>query len=187
MTAFRLSWFSQDPVFLEDLWNNIISLRTNLDARVQEIGGICTVVSAITGTISGVHKAGQQRRVYPGVAYWIVIKDSAFSERMLFNHMNTNKAGATMKLLLQPYQQDEKHLCNALCAALKDNIDGCVRRLVNRASEVKPDPEGAEVQHPIMKVFVVNNPAEMDRFQQAQVDFRSVRFHMSLGAWESLE
>ena len=174
VSAFRLSWFGQSTEHLSIVWDQVVPLRDQLDQKMKEIGGVIYFVSAITATTSGKKKDAptQKRLVFPGVAYWLVSLAN-FSERDLFNHMQNNGLGATMKLLLQPFQQTEKDLANGLFQVLKDNMEGCVRKMINCGNQGVP-PGSCQ----IAKVFQCRE--DLSGLSLARDTLTGLRFNVEL-------
>ena len=168
VAAFRLIWFGQDSQYLQDTWSHIVSLRTQIDQLVlAQADTMPFVISAITATqsakLKGTSSGGSsQYRVYPAVSYFIVTENSGLKESDLFNQMQANRFGATMKLMLQPYQQDEKNIINELFHVVKDNAEGCVRRHVDISAQAHPQYQ--EGKYPIVIVYV----KEGERSQHVQ-------------------
>ena len=177
VSAFRMSWFSQESDFLQKIWDEIVHLRVKLDCMVTNIPGVDVCVSAITATKSGLRKTQDpaERKIYPGVSYWIVTPDTGFNERDLFNRMQANPFGATMKLLLQPYQSSKKDVCTALYGVVKDNMEGCVRRMVDMSAIQSLGQQPG--QYPVVKAFAMNEQ-HVEKLNEAQVHLKTARFDM---------
>ena len=128
--------------YLETVWNHMVKLQSELDALVKQVPGVLLAVSAITATKTTKRKGQEvdtightkpQYNVYPGVGYWIVSDESEADDRNLFNIMQNNPVGATLKLLIQPYQQTQDTISNILFSVVKDNNHGYVRRKLGNA------------------------------------------------------
>ena len=157
VSAFRLSWIKQDDLAIQNIWDQIVQWRTMLDKMLSSIMGIRIYLSAITATQStqSSKDTKAQYRVHPGMAYWVAADSTVFDERQMFSHMQGNRFGATMKPLLQPYQQSKADICNAAFTVVKDNVEGTVRRMVDASTEFCLGTEAGE-QHPIVKICVLD-------------------------------
>ena len=174
--AFRMSWISQDATYLQGIWSQIVFLREKLDELLKTIPGMQCYFSALTATAvlrKKYHDPKSKYSIYPGVAYWLLAQDETFNERLLYNQMQTNPIGATMKLILQPYQKDGKSIANALCSVVKDNIDGMVRRTVDSYMEPLSCP------YPIVKVSLWNKHSG-SVLHEVSSDLAAARFHMDI-------
>ena len=179
VSAFRMTWFNQSPDYLQGLWDRIVQLRDQFDEVVKGLPGVELCLSAITATSSALKKTQDpaERRIYPGLAYWVVSPMGEFSERIIYDIVNKHAAGANMKLLLQPHQVMQKDVCNALHTVVKDSMEGCVRRLVD-ASMYHCYGQGAG-QGAIVKVHVVDS-RHREALARAQVELCQVRFDFTL-------
>ena len=134
VSAVRLCWFGDDVQQLQPFWENIMSLREELDGILKETPGVPFFVSCLTATISGKKK----RLTFPGVAYWIASeKDTPV--RSLFDRMQNNGLGAKMKLILQPYQESLDHVCQSMYTVAKDSVDGVVKKVFLRQTTLLQD------------------------------------------------
>lgn len=138
MVAVRLSWFNQSQTFLNGVYEQLAPLRTQLDQHVRDMPGCLMHLSAITATKSAIKKdrdAGDMK-IYPGVAYYVIMDDEKFNQRDVCNYLQGTQLGLTMKLLLQPYQQTKADVEKALWIVLKDTMEGCVRRMVDYSAQL---------------------------------------------------
>lgn len=132
--AFRVS--SQDQHFLQSRWENILVERDRLDEYIlHEIPGIEVLLSAITAhsKLRSVDGDEKERVIYPGLAYWIVLRAGFRDIRLLNDKMQKGPFSGTLKILLQPHQTSAKEISNAFLIVLKDTMTGCVPHLVNRS------------------------------------------------------
>ena len=127
VSAVRLCWFGDDALQLQPFWENILSLREQLDTIMQSTPGVVYYVSCLTATMSGKKK----KLSFPGVSYWIASKKDT-PVRSLFDNMQNNRLGAKMKLLLQPYQEGVDHIYQSIYTVAKDSVEGVVRRVLDR-------------------------------------------------------
>lgn len=162
--AFRITSFNQDQDILQNRWENIVFEREQLDEYVlQMVPGIEVLFSSITATQSIVRKAqgeGKDRFIYPGIAYWIVLKAGCRDMRMLCDKMQSNPFGGNLKILLQPHQTSAKEISAALHTVLKDTTQGCVPHIVqHNAGHHIPDSASTVHSAPpsIVKVYALTN------------------------------
>ena len=137
----RLGW-PRDEESNEYAWLQIVRLRAELDEIARKLPDSLLIVSAITGVLVG------QRKVYPGVGYWIVTRSKTTDCKAVLAHFSTN--GATAKLLLQPYQNAEKDYAQVLFHLVKDNVAGCVPRHVQTSVR---QVYGSETWEPVVKIY----------------------------------
>ena len=79
--------------------------------------------------------------------------------------MESNPIGATLKIQLQPFQTTEKDISNTLFMAVKDNMSGCVRHMVE---EIQGDLKHKEA---IVKFYVgLNGPKPVVQAATAELD-----------------
>ena len=137
----------------------LVELREELDNIVYTLPGVLFFVSALTATKSSASPKGSaytQYHLHPAVGYWVVSSpDVRFDQRQLFMTMQENRLNANLKLLLQPYQREEKHIINSLHLVLKDAMDGCVPRMVHASAMQCLGEKG--VNYPIVKLHVVDD------------------------------
>ena len=150
MSAFRMNWSKQDDNVTRNMWDNIVTLRERLDDLVQNVPGIAFFVSAINAThsLTKTPVGTQHYKVFPGVAYWLVTYRPIADRREFCTMLQDNDIGATLKLQLQPYQQSDREIRNALFAVVKDNMEGCVRRMVDTGANAVPG-----VPHPLVRLY----------------------------------
>ena len=149
--AFRLSWLKADPSMAQSLWNSIANMRDAFDLILKQVPGVECFVSALTATaVKNKKDTSPKYNIYPRVGYWLVCSEQ-LNLRDLYDRMDSNPYGTTMKLVLQPYQKDEKAISSALFSVVKDNIVGMVRRTVDSA--VTSQSHGRRV--PIVKVVAL--------------------------------
>ena len=166
--ALKILWLTTPADAVPGLWQNILPLRTTVDDLVKSVHGIHFFVSSITASASTTKKkkspqpeeTGSRYLNRPAIGYWILSENADFNDRELFNLMNKNNLGASMKLALQPFQRDEKSVCNVLCALVKDNWDGMVRRVVAGSVEAHPGYSSPDAYN-ILKVFVAKGRPEL--------------------------
>lgn len=177
ISAFRVTWFNQDAEYLKGLWERIVDLRDQFDAAVKALPGIQLCLSAVTATSSALKKLQDpsERRIYPGVAYWLVSPVGGFNERVLYDIVNHHTQGANMKLLLQPHQVAKRDVCNALHTVVKDSMEGCVRRLVDTSAGLCH----GSGQDSIVKVHVLE-AMHREAMARAQAELSQVRFEFTL-------
>ena len=113
--------------------------------------------------------------MYPGIAYW-VIGDDTLDETALFRMMQDNQLGATMKLLIQPYQQSKEDLCTALYSTVKDNYDGCVRRMIDSALATMGQPAGS---YSIVKLW----SRDLAQLVQVREMLSAVKFYIEVESY----
>ena len=130
VTAVRFSW-PHDGLSNQMTWKEIVAHREDLDRVVCGLPQCLYFVSAVCATATANVRA--LHGGFPGVGYWIVTPSPMPDCRLLLQHLNTNHVQATPKLLLQPYQKSERDLNNVLFKILKDNMSGCVPRLVQES------------------------------------------------------
>lgn len=126
VSAVRLSWFANTAMELQPFYENLTTFRAELDNRIRTVPGILYFVSCLTATMSGKKK----KLSFPGVSFWIV-SDQAVTFMNLTNALG-DKLGATMKLLIQPYQATAEHAEQVLYTVAKDCLDGVVKRVLDR-------------------------------------------------------
>ena len=127
--AVRYSW-PHDELTNKRAWEQIARYREELDQVVAQLSDCLYFVSAIGGTPTG---PSGLKWGHPGVNYWIVNQTSPSDQIVLLQHLTTNQVFATPKMLLQPYQQRECDFNSILFKIVKDNIHGCVPRLVQES------------------------------------------------------
>ena len=150
---------------LTSTWADIVRLRQGMDDLVATIPVASFFISAIsasttmikadsTSVVKG-ESSKTDYKIVPSVSYWMVTNDHEVDMRDLFKGMQVNQFGAVLKLQLQPYQeQSEEQLCNAVFLCVKDNLEGCVRQLVD-TSTLKYHASDEEVsREPIVKIVV---------------------------------
>ena len=150
VAAFRMNWSRQTDEALQYTWDNIVSIRQEMDQAALQLPGLQLLVSAISATSSRLPKENRYRNS-PGVAYWGALTQG-MDTRSLIGFMQENSSGAQLKLQLQPFQKTKDHVCNALFTVVKDNMEGCVRRLVEEAQRRNHRDVG--VMEPIVKLYV---------------------------------
>ena len=177
VSAFRMNW-SKTGIGEQSIWDQIVMVRGELDKLAKTIPGGIFVVSAIGASFSPI-KSGQKTsyKIHPFVAYWLVSKRMT-DNRNLCEIMNTNNCGAQVKIMLQPYQTSEKDISNALFNVVKDNVAGCVRRLVEDSCQCYYGPS-SRMQEPLVKIYVAKN-GPITMLKQAVGNLSSVRFHADL-------
>ena len=146
VTAIRLSW-PRDEASNQHAWRQLVLLRSELDELARSFPGAALIVSAITGGLVG------QRKVYPGVGFWIATHKPVTDCKVVLDHFHRNSSGATAKLLLQPYQTQEKDYSTVLFHMVKDNVSGCVPRHVQESVSLVWGKETAQWE-PVVKIFV---------------------------------
>ena len=172
VTAFRMHWNKEQDAMVENIWDQILQIRASLDRLVQQLEGIVYFVSAINATNSAL--VDGQRKVKPGVCYWIVL-ERALECRVFTQHMDSNSVGANLKLQLQPFQTTEKDLCSSIFNAVKDNMGGCVRRMVDEIQA----RSGDQTKEAVVKVYVAEHgPKKL--LSRTLSDLCSVRFFAEL-------
>ena len=178
VAAFRMHWPRIDGS-IQTLWDRIVPIRAELDELVKTIPGPLFIVSGIYATAS-YSKTGPNAvcRVLPGVGYWVVTKGPSLDSRSLCDHMNNNRCGATMKLVLQPYQTAEKDFRQALFNTVKDNVEGCVRRLVEDSRVYCYGPT-ERLGEPVVKIYVTKE-GPRNRLSRVVRDLAAVRFRADL-------
>ena len=169
VAAFRMHWNKHPDSTVQNIWNQISQARAILDELVCQLDGIVYVISAINATTNSLPSG--QRRVRAGVYYWVVSK-TAFDCRALTEHMESNTVGAAVKLQLQPFQTTEKDFCTTLYNAVKDNMGGCVRRMVEESSP-------PQVKEAVVKVYITNK-GPTGLLRKALSDLHNVRFYAEL-------
>ena len=178
VSAFRMTW----PRVLDanrNIWDQIVLMRVELDRLVQQIPGALFLVSAINAT-SAQMKSGSETsyKIHPGIVYWLVSRQPITDQRSLCSHMNANNCGAMLKLVLQPYQTTEKDIRNALFSGVKDNMEGCVRRLVEESCSHCYGP-AERLKEPLVKFYVAPDGPK-DMLSQALNDLAAARFRAEL-------
>ena len=177
VAAFRMHW-SRPEINEQTIWDQMVLMREELDKLVKIIPEALFIVSAISATFNQI-KTGQKGsyKIRPYVAYWLV-SERMTDNRNLCDIMNNNNCGAQVKIMLQPYQTTEQDISNALFNTVKDNVTGCVRRLVEDSSESCYGPS-ERLREPIVKIFVAKR-GPMNMLSQAVVNLAGVRFHAEL-------
>ena len=158
VTAVHFVW-PRDELNNQMAWEQIVEYREALDQVVCGLPDCLYFVSAIGGIHSstGVHKG------YPRVGYWIVTLTSTSDCRPLLQHLTANHVQAVPKLLLQPYQQAERDFNNVLFKLLKDNMHGCVPRLVQESWQRCYSSSNNENElEPAVKICMVDPSMEQD-------------------------
>lgn len=145
ISAMRLVWFGDDPVQLQPYWENISSMRDQLDAMLKNIPSVTFFVSCISATMSGKRKKSIS---FPAVSYWLA-RQPGVPGSVIFDKMHRNGLGAKMKLILQPYQETDDAISQSLCVVAKDCVDGIVRRVLDRLTSVN----GLSETIPVMKLY----------------------------------
>ena len=177
VSAFRMGWIKQDDQGTRNLWDQIVQLRYDLDQLVQTLPGLVYFVSAVTATSSQQKtntSSSTNVKAHPGVSYWLVSHQQQTDSRQLYTVMHNNRLGANLKLQLQPYQQSEKQYCHALYNTVKDNMEGCVRRLFDASARTLSIPLEA-----IVKIIVADQEAT-PLLTEAVSQLGAVRFHAEL-------
>ena len=123
VTAVRFTWPNTEGT-AQGVWDNISALRAALDKLMAMFPDWVLFVSGVSGSL------GPQRKVRPSVGYWLVTRSEVSDCRAILAHVQANQCGATPKLLLQPYQKTEKDFTQVLYTLVKDNVGGCVPRMV---------------------------------------------------------
>ena len=154
--AFRMTWSGRDNASVDVVRARLVELREELDKMVQTLPGVLFFVSAITATSSKNRSQGVYTHfIHPGVGYWVVTDpDVGFNQQQLFTTMQLNRFRASMKLLLQPYQQEEKHILNSLHLVLRNTMDGCIPSMVQASALQCLGQEGGN--YPVMKIYAVD-------------------------------
>ena len=154
--AFRMTWSGRDNASVDVVRARLVELREELDKMVQTLPGVLFFVSAITATTSRERIEGMTNYfVHPAVGYWVVYAPSVgMDQKDLFCTMQENRLSATLKLLLQPYQHDARHIINSLHLILKNTMDGCVPRMVQASALQCLGQAGAN--YPLMKIYVLD-------------------------------
>lgn len=130
--GYRLHWPKQTEDTEKMIWQQIVNIRNVFDDMVKQFPFVSYFVSAICG-INNKRPGQTEYRITPSVCYWIVSRDSIGDLRAVFDRMNDNPYHAVAKMTLQPYQNTEKDISNALFNSVKDNVQGCVGRLVEES------------------------------------------------------
>ena len=152
VSSFRVAWNNKSPIPVGSLWNDIVTIREELDNMVKELPESVLIVSAIAGSHISV-KGTTQYNVHPSVRYWVVSRQS-LPPRDTIAHLNKNRFNAVVSLQLQPFQQSLDPVVAALGRCVKDNGNKCVRFLVDASSQHCFG--GAAPQEPIMKLFIMD-------------------------------
>ena len=177
VAAFRMNWQQHKETLNQNVWKAIVQLRTDLDSLVKKMDGILFFISAVTATQSlqtqSTSGSNVRYKIYPGVAYWLVTRDH-IADALLYKHMQNNSLGAVLKLQLKHYQKTEKDICNALYLTVKDNIEGCVRRMVDgSANTLSSGPQ------PIVKMYAAHDEP-IDIVSSAAAQLHAARFHLEI-------
>lgn len=175
ISSFRMHWNKASPSAIHGIWAQIVEARAELDQLVRRVPGLLFFVSAINATNATLPDG--QRRVNPGLYYWVVSKETVDC-RELALHMESNSVGAYLKIQLQPFQTTEKDISGSLCNAVKDNMSGCVRRLVEEAQAEEAQAEGSS-KEAIVK-FYVGKDGPSDMLPSVLSSLEKVRFHAEL-------
>ena len=152
-----------------------------MDEQMKHISGIQCFFSALTATAALNKKKSvfsKKYNIYPSVGYWVVSCDGSFDERLVYNEMQRNNLGSTMKLTLQPYQKEEKVIANSLCQIMKDNQEGLVKRMVKESVLYNLGNEAWE-EYPLVKVFV-RGPEVSSFLRDICDELQTVRFPVQL-------
>ena len=178
ISAFRMSW-SRTGTDEKTVWDQIVLIREELDTLAKDIPGALFFVSAINATttqIKGTEKISY--KVAPAVAYWFITDETVLTSRDLCDHMNNNRWGATLKLVLQPYHTADKDIQSALFNAVKDNTAGCVRNLVEDSCERCFGPS-ERTREPLVKFYVAKH-GPVNMLRQVVGNLAAVRFRADL-------
>ena len=177
VTALRMSWFNRSVDYLNQVTEQLVHLRAQLDEYVNGLPGVQLVISAVTATRSSTKKV-QDMKLYPGVAYWVVLDAASFDQRALCSFLQTTDSKPTLKLLLQPYQQTEKDITTALSSVLKDSMEGVVRKLLDYSANTQFG--SAAGTYPIVRVFNHNSKLnEMIGVAKAKLDKLGLFFDLA--------
>ena len=173
VAAVRLSW-PKDEARVQAIWQKIVKIRQSMDELAKCVPLDCVfLVSSISGSMS------TQRRVCsPSLGYWIVARSHDWDCKLLPDHFHTNTWGATAKLLLQPYQKAHKDYSNTLFTIVKDNVSGCVPRLI-QTSLRHCYGEETELWEPATKIWVSDQTLR-DTLGQTVSNLMEVRFQTQL-------
>ena len=157
VTAVRLTW-PRDPHINSTVWSSISEIRDGLDELLRGFPGWVLFVSAITGSL------GPQRLIRPAVNHWVVTRGGTADCRAVLQHMQANQAGAVPKLLIQPYQRTEKDIAGVLYTLVKDNIGGCVPRMVAASDKRRGglvSTTGATDWEPIVRIYLKDSALQV--------------------------
>ena len=174
--SFRLGWFGKSGEVLEDVWQQLVYLRSIVDAQVCETPGVAFVMSALSGTVS--QKAGFPRKTYPAVAYWIASQDHTFQEACILPKMHSLNLGSTVKQLHSTNNTDKQKMASSLFVVVKDNSESYVRRMAD-ASATMCEGEKTPERHPIVKVFV-KDARYWSLLEEAKNQLEQVNFSFNL-------
>ena len=168
VTAVRFNW-PFDHATTQLAWQQIVQWRESLDAVIRAVPDCVYFVSAVTATVSN-------GKVLPAVGYWIVMRSAISDCKLLMAHLTANKLSAKPKLLLQPYQKSEKDFSNALFKIVKDNMSGCVPRLMQESVQIC----GVEGQvEPAVRICGVD-PAQWSHLETVVSELCQLRFTTKL-------
>lgn len=120
--------FPSDQETIENVWNNIVEHRMQLDAVMLGLPSTIFIISTITGTLIRNHNA---RKICPCVNYWVVTEESDYN--IMSKIKGVNYLGATPKLLKSRSIPDDD--ISVLFTILKDNNGGCVPKLLQYSLE----------------------------------------------------
>lgn len=169
--AFRMHWPKMTEEEEAMTWQQIISIREGLDSIVRELPCLLHFVSGI----GGVNRKNPVTGVFythPIISYWVVISADVLNTREMLASMNANPYGAQARLNLQPFSTGKKDLVNALHVAVKDNMEGCVRRIVD---ENNPYPTEGNRGNSLVK-FVTKGKAINEHLYASIDRLRAARF-----------
>ena len=173
VSAFRMYWKREQPYSTDMIWGQIAETRTMLDALVRQVPNLLFIISSINATNASFSDG--TRMVKPGVAYWVVSRE-ALDCCELSKHMGRNNVDATLKILLQPFQTSEKDVTNVLYSAVKDNMGGCVRRLVEDSQANR----GMTTKEAIVKFYSASQNGPTDMLSVAINSLQQARFYSEL-------
>ena len=174
VVAVRLTWPKDSP--RQNLWQQIVRLRRDLDAITCRLPSCAYFVSAITAVKQ--NDQFKQPRVWPAVGYWAVLREPLRECKLIMDLYNQNLCGAAVKLMLQPYQTTEKDLSSVLFNLVKDNVRGCVPRLVQISQQMSCG-EGQPAWEPVMKICVLDRGVK-EQLQEAVDAFQRIHFYTGL-------
>ena len=128
VVAVRLTWPKDDSA-RQAMWDQITAVRHDLDALAMQLPHCLYFVSAITA-VKQCDRSKKETKIWPAVGYWAVLKQPVGDCKLIINAFSQNSCGAAVRLMLQPYQTSEKDVSGVLYNMVKDNVRGCVPRMV---------------------------------------------------------
>lgn len=162
---------------IQGLWDNICSIREDLDHLVQQIPGSLFFLSSIYATRT-------KAKISPSVTYWVVTKDAP-SNITINDIMTSNQHLAQVKYMLQPYQTSESCISGVLLTALKDSMEGCVPGFLQGSCARLYGP-GHSSRETVCKIYAAED-GPIQILQEAVNRLEPLKFRATLLYYEQKE